>query len=280
VERRRRPARADALRPRKRFGQHFLEPAWVRKVIEAIAPSPDDLFVEIGPGRGALTAPLAARSASVVAVEVDRDLAAALPSRVPPNVRVVTADVLDTDLAALVLEAASGRPIRIAGNLPYNISTPILFAVLDLRSRVPAVRDATLMLQKEVVDRLVAAPGGKEYGVLSVLVQRVARVVRVLTLPPGAFRPPPEVTSAVVRLEFLADEAIAPAPSGFAPLVRALFTRRRKTMGNALAAALHAPAAECAARLQAAGIDPRRRPETLTISEFVAVARAVAPGEP
>jgi 16S rRNA (adenine1518-N6/adenine1519-N6)-dimethyltransferase len=275
VERRRRPAAAGALRARKRFGQHFLEPAWVRKVVAAIAPAADDAFLEIGPGRGALTRPLAEASRLVVAVEVDRDLAAALPSRVPANVRVVTADVLAADLAALARDAAGEGAVRVAGNLPYNISTPILFALLELRRRAPQVRDATLMLQKEVVDRLAASPGGGDYGVLAVLVQRFAHVQRVLTLPPGAFRPAPEVTSAVVRLTFREPRDVPDAPEHFVPLVRALFTRRRKTMANALAAALHEPAATAGARLERLGIDAKRRPETLTLDEFVALAKAV-----
>jgi 16S rRNA (adenine1518-N6/adenine1519-N6)-dimethyltransferase len=274
VERRRRSFAAGALRPRKRFGQHFLEPAWVRKVVDAIAPAADDVFLEIGPGRGALTSPLAERSRLVVAVEVDRDLAAALPSRVPANVRVLTGDVLATDLGAVVAEAAGGGPVRVAGNLPYNISTPILFALLDLRARAPQVRDATLMLQKEVVDRLAASPGGGDYGVLAVLVQRLARVERVLTLPPGAFRPPPEVTSAVVRLTFLDPADVLAVPDRFVSLVRTLFTRRRKTMANSLAAALQESSAAAGARLEGIGIDPKRRPETLSLAEFAAVARA------
>jgi 16S rRNA (adenine1518-N6/adenine1519-N6)-dimethyltransferase len=244
--------------------------------VDAIAPEPGDVFVEIGPGRGALTGPLAERSALVVAIEVDRDLAASLPARVPANVQVVTADVLQADLASIVTGAAGDGPARVAGNLPYNISTPILFALLDLRARRPLVRDATLMLQKEVADRLAAVPGTRDYGVLGVLVQRLARVERVLTLPPGAFRPAPEVTSAVVRLVFLDDADVLPVPATFVPLVRALFTRRRKTMGNSLAAAIHAPTAVAVAVLSRAGVDPRRRPETLSVAEFAEIARAVA----
>jgi len=255
---------------RKRFGQHFLEPAWVRKVVDAIAPSRDDTFLEIGPGRGALTIPLAERAGRLVAVEIDRDLAAALPGRVPGNVQVLCADVLATDLATLVGDGPEA--LRVAGNLPYNISTPILFQLVALAAH-RLVRDATLMLQKEVADRLVAAPGTKEYGVLPVLVGRRARIERLLTLPPGAFRPPPAVTSAVVRLDFLDRSDVPEAPPGFDALVRALFMRRRKTMGNALAAAIGVPAAEAAARLERTGIDPRRRPETLTLGEFLTVAR-------
>jgi len=268
------------VKPRKRFGQHFLEPAWVRKVVDAIAPAADEVFLEIGPGRGALTLPLAARAKAVVAVEIDRDLAAALPAVAPPNVRVVVGDVLEADLARLVEDAAAGGPVRVAGNLPYNISTPILFMLIELKARAPQLLDATVMLQKEVVDRLAAAPGSKDYGVLTVAVGRLARVERVLTLPPGAFRPPPEVTSAVVRLTFLERAAITPVPAGFDALVRTLFMRRRKTMANALAAALDCPTASASALLVSAGVDPRRRPETLSIAELADVARRGAAVSP
>jgi 16S rRNA (adenine1518-N6/adenine1519-N6)-dimethyltransferase len=260
------------VKTRKRFGQHFLEPAWVRKVVEAIGPAPDDDFLEIGPGRGALTIPLAERARTVIAIEIDRDLAAALPAIVPANVRVVCADVLDADLASLRHSPGTGPPLRVAGNLPYNISTPILFRLIALAART-FLRDATLMLQKEVVDRLASTPGTKEYGVLPVLVGRHARIERVLTLPPGAFRPPPEVTSAVVRLTFLDAASVPEAPPGFAELVRTLFTRRRKTMANALAGATGRPSRVAGALLDRAGIAPRRRPETLTLVEFIAVAR-------
>jgi 16S rRNA (adenine1518-N6/adenine1519-N6)-dimethyltransferase len=258
---------------RKRFGQHFLEPAWVRKVVDAIAPSRHDTFLEVGPGRGALTIPLAERAGRVIAVEIDRDLAAELPARVPPNVQVVCADVLAADLSTLV--GSEPVRLRVAGNLPYNISTPVLFQLVALSAHRP-VRDATLMLQKEVADRLVAAPGTKEYGVLPVLVGRHARIERLLTLPPGAFRPPPAVMSAVIRLVFLAPSDVTDAPRGFEALVRALFMRRRKTMSNALAAAIGVPASDAAARLEQLGIEPRRRPETLTLREFLAVA-GIAP---
>ncbi len=270
------------MKSRKRFGQHFLEPAWVRKVVDAIAPASDDVFLEIGPGRGALTIPLAQRSRAVIAIEIDRDLAAALPAHAPSNVQVICADVLDADLATVLVEAVGpSEPVRVAGNLPYNISTPILFRLIGLAARI-RVRDATLMLQKEVADRLAAAPGSKAYGVLPVLVGRHARIERVLTLPPGAFRPPPEVTSSVVRLSFLDPAEVPEAPSTFERLVRDLFTRRRKTMANALAAATHQVSHDAAATLEAAGIDPRRRPETLTLAEFIEVSRRVhaLPTEP
>src|SRR5688572_119002 len=186
---------------RKRFGQHFLEPVWADKLVAVIDPKHNDVFVEIGPGPGILTLRLAPRVSRLIAVEIDRDLIAGLAPRLPPNAVIVSGDVLDLDFAR-ALPAIEG-PIRVAGNLPYNISSPILFRLLELASYRP-VRDATLMLQREVADRIVAAPGTGEYGVLSVLVQWRAAVTRLLAIPPGAFRPPPDVRSALIRLTFRA----------------------------------------------------------------------------
>jgi 16S rRNA (adenine1518-N6/adenine1519-N6)-dimethyltransferase len=257
------------MRTRKRFGQHFLEPVWADKVITAIAPAADDVFLEIGPGPGILTLRLAPRVSRLIAVEIDCDLIAELTPRLPSNASIVEGDVLDIDLDAAL--PRGNTPIRIAGNLPYNISSPILFRLLELESRRP-VTDATLMLQREVADRIIAKPGTAEFGVLSVLVQWRADVTRVLAIPPGAFRPPPEVRSALLRLAFrpppfeLADAAL------FQRMVRSMFTQRRKTLANALApfageiGALPTPA------LTAAGIDPRRRPETLEVIEIARLA--------
>jgi 16S rRNA (adenine1518-N6/adenine1519-N6)-dimethyltransferase len=256
------------VQTRKRFGQHFLEPVWADKVVEAIAPSPNDVFLEIGPGSGALTLKLAPRVARVVAVEIDRDLIAGLAPKLPRNAAIVAGDVLEMDLARLL--DASG-PLRIAGNLPYNVSSPILFKLLELHSRHPS-KDATLMLQREVADRLVAKPGTAEYGVLSVLVQWQADVRRLLALPAGAFRPPPAVKSALVRLAFRSSCVPVRDRGVFERLVRSMFTQRRKTLGNALAP--FAATAEVNARetLARAGIDPRRRPETLEIVEIARLA--------
>jgi len=258
---------------RRRFGQHFLEPAWVRKLVEAIAPRADDVFLEIGPGRGQLTFPLAAAARRVIAVEVDRDLAADLTRTAPPNVTVITGDVLAIDPWSVLPDGAEAPVVRAAGNLPFNISSPILFALIAAHARDPRLRDATLMLQREVADRLSAKRGTGDYGVLSVFVQRRAEVRRVLDLPPGAFRPPPKVHSAVVRLEFRSD--VPPAPPNFESLVRGVFTQRRKTMANALAAFAHVSNAQAAGLLEAESIDPRRRPETLTIEEFLGLAAKV-----
>jgi 16S rRNA (adenine1518-N6/adenine1519-N6)-dimethyltransferase len=254
---------------RKRFGQHFLEPAWVRKLVDAIAPAPTDVFVEIGPGRGAITRPLAAAARRVIAIEVDRDLAAELARTAPPNLTVVTGDVLESDFAALLPDPHEALAIRVAGNLPYNISTPILGALLAARAADERLTDATLMVQREVAERLAARPGTGEYSVLSVLVQREARIEKVLDLPPGAFRPPPKVHSSVVRLTF---ESRPAPPLHFAPIVRAAFQMRRKTLANALSPYARTFELDLASGLSRSGIDGRRRPETLSIDEFERLA--------
>jgi 16S rRNA (adenine1518-N6/adenine1519-N6)-dimethyltransferase len=275
------------LRARKRFGQHFLEPAWVEKVVRAIDPKPDQVFIEIGPGRGVLTRPLAARAKAVVAFEIDRDLASELRSTSPPNVTIVEGDFLEADTTGL----PKGVPIRAAGNLPYNVGSPILFKLLAMargprqpradRGDEPsgsgmAITDATLMLQREVADRLVADPGTKDYGVLTVLVRHSASVARVLSLPPGAFRPPPKVHSAVVVLRFhLPDPPVRDAAI-FAAVVQAAFNRRRKTLANALDAYRDGPPVPPAIALERAGIDGRRRAETLSVAEFARLADAYA----
>jgi 16S rRNA (adenine1518-N6/adenine1519-N6)-dimethyltransferase len=260
---------------RKRFGQHFLERAWVDKLIQAIAPSGDQTFLEIGAGRGALTGRLAARAAHVVAFEIDRDLAAGLRAGALPNLTVIEGDFLAASAEPLRRElAATGRRerLRVAGNLPYNVASPILFKLVELyRAGIP-LADATVMLQREVADRLTAAPGGREYGVLTVLIGQWATVERLLSLPPGAFRPAPKVHSAVVRLTFHAPAPVAKNPQLFAALVQAIFTRRRKTLGNALKAFPLSAILPPARALAEAGVDGRRRPETLTISELVRLA--------
>jgi 16S rRNA (adenine1518-N6/adenine1519-N6)-dimethyltransferase len=264
------PGRRSSRAPRKRFGQHFLEPAWVAKVVEAIDPRPSDDFVEIGPGRGALTRPLGARVHRLTAFEIDRDLAAALRESAP-GVQIVEGDFLRS---ASVL-AGTRTPIRVAGNLPYNVATPILFSLLDLyRAGVPLV-DATLMLQREVADRILAPPGGAEYGVLSVLLQQATHVDLLLALPPGAFRPPPKVRSALVRVRFRDPHPTADRPALFSTLVRSVFTRRRKTVANALRAFRDGRLSPGTA-LERAGIDPGRRPQTLTVEELVRLSNVYA----
>jgi 16S rRNA (adenine1518-N6/adenine1519-N6)-dimethyltransferase len=272
----RRPKRGDRPprpRPRKRYGQHFLEPAWVTKLIDAVGAEPNDVFIEIGPGRGALTRRLAERVARVIAIEIDRDLAAALPSQVPANVRVIADDFLRVDLAALLAQELA--PARVIGNLPYNISSPILFSLLPAASSGTGIRDATLMLQKEVADRVVASPGSGDYGPLAIQVALVADVERLLSLPPGAFRPPPKVRSAVVRLRFRPAPVDVGTPEVFERIVRGLFLQRRKTLANALKPVADALGTNANGLVERARLDPRRRPETLTLDDLARLSRAV-----
>jgi 16S rRNA (adenine1518-N6/adenine1519-N6)-dimethyltransferase len=267
------------MRARRRFGQHFLEAAWVAKVVEAIQPAPTDRMIEIGPGRAALTGRLADRVERLVAVEVDRDLAAELVARQIPKLAVVTADVLDVDLGALAereLSATPARKVRVVGNLPYNISSPILFRLLEAAARTHTFQDATLMLQKEVADRLVARPGTGEYGVLTISTALGAEVDRLLNLPPGAFRPMPKVQSSVVRLTFRPPTVPVGDPQLLTDLVRAVFTKRRKTLANALATFAEGRGKGAKAALADAGIEPSRRPETLLLVEFARLAEALA----
>ena len=283
----RRPARAPARRPRarttrpaprtrKRFGQHFLAPAWARKVAAAVDPRPGDVFLEIGPGTGALTLPLAESGAPILAVEIDRDLVAALATHAPKNVTVMSGDVLTTDVLAVLtgLEpqrppettTAQGRPrrFRIVGNLPYYIASPILVRLIEWHRRDAVFADATVMVQREMADRLVAKPGKRDYGVLTILLGQHARITRLLDLPAAAFKPAPKVRSSVIRLEFgppavrVVDEAL------FERMVKAMFGQRRKTLSNALKS--FDPTAP--AVLALAGIDGRRRPETLQVEEM------------
>jgi 16S rRNA (adenine1518-N6/adenine1519-N6)-dimethyltransferase len=264
------------VRARKRFAQHFLEPAWAAKLVAAISPGSGDRFIEIGPGRGALTVPLASRVDRVLAVEIDRDLAAALAARALRNVEVVTGDVLSTDLGALAGQL--GGSIRVVGNLPYNISSPILFRLLDA-SASGGLIDATVMLQKEVADRLVASPGTRDYGVLTLTTAIRADVHRLLVLPPGAFRPAPKVHSAVVRVAFRPPPPSVRDPSAVVEIVRSVFLQRRKTLANALAPLANSRGTRGTTVLEMAGIDPRRRPETLTVDDAARLADALPPAK-
>jgi 16S rRNA (adenine1518-N6/adenine1519-N6)-dimethyltransferase len=263
-------------RPRKRFGQHFLESTWAGKVADAVAPRASDVLLEVGPGRGAITHLLSAAAARVIAFEIDRDLVSSLRETVRPNVAIVEADFLAVNADAVRGELRRAgvpptAPLRVAGNLPYNVASPILFKLLELVDEGLPISEAVVMLQREVADRLTARPGTKEYGVLSVLIRHRADVERLLALPAGAFRPPPKVQSAVVRLRF---HSPAPPPKRsdlFEALTKAIFTRRRKTLANALRAFRSEGASEA---LDRAGLDGRRRPETLAIHELVALADA------
>ena len=248
--------------PRKRFGQHFLHDRGViAKIVAAIDPQPGDAMVEIGPGTGALTGPLLDRVTRLEAVEIDRDLAARLAAE-HPGLTLHRSDVLRFDFAQLP------DRLRVVGNLPYNVSTPILFRLVELADRL---RDAHLMLQKEVVDRMVAAPSTPEYGRLSVMLQYRFEMRKLFEVKSGAFRPPPRVDSAVVRLRPKPATALAARdPTALARVVTAAFTKRRKTLRNALAGLIDERG------LRALGIDPRLRPENLGVSQYVAIANGLA----
>ena len=266
-----------SVRARRRFGQHFLLPAWTARVLDSAAFTPYDRVIEIGPGRGALTFPLSSRVVDITAVEIDRDLVASLRERAPANVRVVEGDFLDVPAEALFPSGDDG-PWRAIGNLPYNVSSPILFRLLELSRSTGRLRDATLMLQREVADRVASPPGSKQYGVLSIMVQLDAEVHPLLTLPPGAFRPAPQVWSKVIRLTFRPPTVEIADRHRFGVLIRSLFAQRRKKVSNSiqpLAASLGLDALEA---LRQAGIDPSCRPETLHLAELARLADALGAG--
>ena len=265
------------IRARKQFGQHFLEPVWVDKVIRAIDPRPDQAFIEIGPGPGALTRPLTAHAKSVTAFEIDRDLATELEATALRNLTVVQGDFLSREIADFRFQTSD--LLRVAGNLPYNVASPIMFKLVALHAAGVPLVDATLMLQREVADRLVAPPGSKEYGVLSILIGHACDVETVLKLPAGAFRPPPKVLSSLVRLRFRGPRPPVTDAAMFGRIVQAVFTRRRKTLSNSLLALDDGPPPllRPSEALAAAGLDGSRRPETLSIAEFARLADAYVP---
>jgi len=246
--------------PRKRFGQHFLvDDAVTEAIADAIDPRPGQRLVEIGPGLGALTEPLLARGAALTVIELDRDLAAHW--RRDGRVGVIEADVLTVDFGALA--AADAAPLRVVGNLPYNISTPILFHLLPQAGRVA---DQHFMLQKEVVQRMVASPGHKDYGRLSVMLQWRYAMESVLDVPPEAFDPPPRVDSAVVRMLPRA----APAPlreALLSELVTVAFSQRRKLLRHTLGRWLDARGID--------GFELQRRAEEVPVAEYLALAARV-----
>jgi 16S rRNA (adenine1518-N6/adenine1519-N6)-dimethyltransferase len=249
-------------RARKRFGQHFLtDTHYLGRIVSAIDPKPGDCMLEIGPGTGILTTPLAALVKKLHVVEIDRDLAAALRLDFPQgNVVVHEGDALDFDFTTL------DAPLRVVGNLPYNVSTPILFRMSEIADRV---KDCVFMLQREVVDRMVADPDTADYGRLSVMLQYRFAMEMLVKVPPGAFTPPPKVDSAVVHMEPLASDRLrAKDEALFTKIVGAAFSQRRKTLRNS--ARMFVP--ESAFRV--AGIDPQRRGETLSVAQFVALSDA------
>jgi 16S rRNA (adenine1518-N6/adenine1519-N6)-dimethyltransferase len=253
---------------KKSLGQHFLsDPGMIDKIVRAIAPQPGDRLVEIGPGAGAITRPLLQRHGALTVIEFDRDLIeplTALGAELGAALSIVHADVLTVDFSAL----AGDTPIRLVGNLPYNISSPILFHALD---HLDAIGDMHFMLQKEVVDRMAAAPGSKVYGRLSVMLQARCRVTPLFKVPPGCFRPPPKVDSAVVRLEPRDPAELGLVrPERFAQVVRAAFSQRRKTLRNALGTVCTPE------QIEAVGIDPGARAETVSVADFVNLANSLA----
>lgn len=258
----------DGHRARKRFGQNFLsDPNIIRRIIDAIRPQPGELMVEIGPGLGAMTAPLVERLGHLHVVEIDRDLIARLrETYTPEQITIHEGDALKFDFGSLV----NGREqaLRIVGNLPYNISTPILFHLADYAD---AVKDMTFMLQKEVVMRMVADPGTEEYGRLSVMLQYRFRMGRMFDVPPGAFRPAPKVMSSIVRMMPLPAEQLGAADEALlGRIVTAAFGQRRKTLKNTLRDFM------ADADFAALGLDSGLRGERLAVADFVAIANHCA----
>jgi 16S rRNA (adenine1518-N6/adenine1519-N6)-dimethyltransferase len=251
---------------RKRFGQHFLHDRSVLdRIVSEVAPQPGQALVEIGPGRGALTERLVGKSRTLDAVEIDRDLAALLRQRYAgaAGFQMHETDALDFDFAALA--RARGGRLRVIGNLPYNISTPLLFHVVAAHEHID---DMHVMLQKEVIDRIVAAPGSGEYGRLTVMLAPWIEARHLFDVGPGAFTPAPRVWSAVARLSVRREPAFA-VPGTFARTVSAAFSQRRKTLRNALKSLMDAQS------IVSAGIDPGVRPETLSPAQFAALAERV-----
>jgi len=254
---------------KKHLGQHFLhERGIIGKIVLAVDPQPGDRLVEIGPGQGAITFPLLDRHHALTVIEFDRDLIAPLTAaaRAHGELTVIHRDVLEVDFTALAAEG-DGQ-IRLVGNLPYNLSSPILFHALD---HAAAIRDMHFMLQKEVVDRMAAAPGSKVYGRLSVMLQADCAVTALFKVLPGAFRPPPKVDSAVVRLVPRPSEQIGIVDARrFAQVVRAAFGQRRKTLRNALQGVADS------AQIEAAQLRPDARAEQIDVPGFVRLANVVA----
>ncbi len=255
-------------RPRKRFGQNFLhDPGVIHRIVQAIAPQPGDNLVEIGPGQGAITTELLPLLGRMHAIELDRDLVGPLAQRCTSlgELTIHSTDALKFDFATL---AEPDRPLRVVGNLPYNISTPLLFHLLDQAAHI---KDMHFMLQKEVVERMAAAPGSKSYGRLTVMLQARARVTSLFHIGPGAFNPPPKVDSAFVRLQpwetppYRIDDWEV-----FGRVVAQAFSQRRKTLRNSLKQLLDE------GTIIAARLDPGCRPEQLSVADFATLSNLVA----
>lgn len=251
------------MRARKRFGQHFLTDQGVlRHMVSLIRPLPGDRLLEIGPGHGELTEHLYGTTSRYVAVEIDRDLAPFLRARFN-GLELVNADILRVDLASLL---DGETPWRVVGNLPYNISTPLLVLLLD---HLPRIADMHFMLQREVAARLAARPGSKAWGRITVLMQYHCEVEQLFDVPPESFDPPPKVWSAVLRLVPRRQKLALDDPANLDLIVRHAFSQRRKQLGNALQSV--------ALDWAATGIDASRRADDLSVAEFVALANAVVP---
>jgi 16S rRNA (adenine1518-N6/adenine1519-N6)-dimethyltransferase len=256
-----------AHQPRKRFGQNFLhDPAIIRRIVRAISPREGDCMVEIGPGQGAITLHLLDALNQLQAIELDRDLIQPLSDLAKGHgeLTIHNCDALNFDFSTI---AAGGHSLRVTGNLPYNISTPILFHLLG---QVEVIRDMHFMLQKEVVQRMAAAPGSKTYGRLSVMIQVACDVAHLFDIGPGAFRPPPKVDSSLVRLTPLHSPPNIQDFPLFQSLVAAAFSQRRKTLRNSLQKLCSETG------IEAAGIDPKIRPEQLPVSAFVELANTLS----
>jgi 16S rRNA (adenine1518-N6/adenine1519-N6)-dimethyltransferase len=269
---------APTRRRTRALGQHFLrDDAVARRIVALVHPGPRDLVVEIGPGQGALTGHLAAAAGRLLALEVDAPLAAALAARfaAAPHVEIRVADARRFDYASVPrLKPDPAGRVLVVGNLPYSVGKPILLALVEAGR---AVDEMALMLQKEVAERIAAAPGGRSYGSLSVLTQVACEVRLAFVVSPGAFRPPPAVESAVLHLRVRPAPPVPVAdPARFRSVVKAAFGQRRKSLPNALAAGLGLPVARARALVEAAGIAPGRRAETLSLAEFARLAEMIA----
>lgn len=249
--------------PKKSLGQHFLtDRSYIERIVLAVDPKPGDRLVEIGPGQGAITMPLLRRHGELTAIEFDRDLITPLmeASEGVGRLTIIHKDVLAVDFGKL----AGDERLRLVGNLPYNLSSPILFHALE---HAASIRDMVFMLQKEVVDRMAAGPGSKVYGRLSVMLQAYCAVTPLFVVPPGAFRPPPKVDSAVVRMVPRPPAEIGVTdPRRFTEVVRAAFGQRRKTLRNALSGVCDAAA------IEAAGLSPDARAEQVEVAGFIRLA--------
>ncbi|MEQ8482841.1 MAG: 16S rRNA (adenine(1518)-N(6)/adenine(1519)-N(6))-dimethyltransferase RsmA [Pseudomonadales bacterium] len=248
---------------RKRFGQHFLtDDGVLERMVRSIAPAADDLLLEIGPGHGALTEYLYGTTARYAAIEIDRDLVPMLRARFE-HLELVSGDVLRVDLNTVF--GAGDERWRVAGNLPYNISTPLLVKLLD---HLPRIRDMHFMLQREVAQRLAAGPGSKAWGRITVLVQYHCEVASLFEVAPESFEPPPRVWSAVVRLTPRSERLPVADPDSFDRVLRYAFAQRRKRLSNALQS--------LSPDWARAGVDPGRRADDLSVAEFVALANTLS----